>query len=259
MLDIEQIIEALRGNIHLHARDGRDLVVAPEGYKVHEIPVGRDEYPMPTIIEASRHFDDGDSLTAYANRFTDPDKLLLADLNDLRVTIYIDYHGDDTPRRADHRARWEMRWSEEFAVWKKHDGTLQGQDEFVRFLEEYAGDIIKPDAADILELCKDFEAQKSVEFTSSVRLDNGDRKLNYVSETGHKSGIDVPTAFVIRVPIFYGEEPQDLTCKFRWRIHEGTLRLGYELHRVQPVIDAAFRLAVVRVAEAAGVQALYGR
>lgn len=76
-------------------------------------------------------------------------------------------------------------------------------------------------------------------------------KLNEVVEA-------VPEQIKLRIPLFYGEEPLDVVLLFRYRMKEGGLQLGYEFHRLKPVLDAAFRSAAVRVAEASGLPAHFG-
>ena len=53
------------------------------------------------------------------------------------------------------------------------------QVDFARFLEENMPDVVEPDSAELLEVALTFEAKKSVEFSSGVRLANGQIQFQY--------------------------------------------------------------------------------
>lgn len=256
--NVEAIIAAAREAIEVkQLADGRQAIVAPTDFRVHVYGHEGLE-PIRDRIVASPVFHDGDSLAAYAARFKTSDTLLVGDINKSTMVVKLDYHGAAAPAAVDHTATWRVQHSEEFAEWSKLNGKLIEQGEFLRFLEEHASDIVSPEPASVLELVRDFSAMKSVKFQSSKRLDNGDRALVYQEETGTKSGVTIPQKLRFHMPIYWGEEAVNFEAWFRYRIADGALFLGFEFHRIEPIKQAAFRAAVTRVAESAGLDPFYG-
>jgi hypothetical protein len=51
----------------------------------------------------------------------------------------------------------------------------------------------------------------------------------------------------------------DINAFLRWKLGEGTLRLGVQLHRAEHVRQAVFRQIVDRVAVRTGCPAMFGR
>lgn len=254
--DAKSIIEAARAQIEVKTlADGTQVAAVPQGFSIQTLTK---HLPVASRIVANKSFHDGDSLARYVQRYKDADSLLIASITASKVVTLLDYHSAEAPAAVDHSATWQVRHSDEFTEWSKLNGRLTEQAEFIRFLEEHVSDIVSPDPASILELAKDFSAMKSVKFQSAKRLDNGDRNLQYVEETGTKSGIEIPQKLTLSMPIYYGEEPVQFQAWFRYRIADGGLTLGYEFHRIEPVKQAAFKAAVHRVAELAGLDPFYG-
>lgn len=253
-MDVQKLLDAIRANAApTRLRGGREVILVPDGYSVKEVDVS----PVADRVIAKRGFHDGNSLAAYVNRFRTLNTILIADLNKRTVSVSIDYHGQEVGP-VDHTASWTMRHSQEFEQWSLFEGKLHEQAEFIRFMEENSLDVILPDPAKLLDLCRDFEAIKTVQFKASKRLDNGDREFTYAESTGTADRIAVPQKLTLSLPIFYGEAPIEVTALFRYRMKEGGLQLGYEFHRIKPVIDAAFRLAATRVADETGLPAHFG-
>lgn len=268
---VAAIIEAARetGDV-LELKDGRQVIVTTSpGARVHEVakPV---HPPLPTRLVIGRTFHEGDSFGRYVARYKQSGTQLIANLNTAQVVALIDYPDEDQasgevalaavggiPAR-EHMARWTLPYSEAFAAWNKHNGKMLEQTDFLAFLEENVGDVMRPDPARILELVKDFAAVKTTSFQSSRRLDNGDRSLQYVTETNTKAGIEIPQRLYFKMPIYLGEEEVEFSAWFRTRIDAGALYLGIEFHRIEPIKQAAFRQAVTRIAEIAGLDPQYG-
>lgn len=265
--DMAAVIEAARVQPPTTVTpDGKIYVVAPPGFMAHKLYQPPLE-PLPTRIVAAQTFKDGDSLSRYVVRYKDTGSLLLADIGKSLVKVTLDYPDDegDAPvggeerfYAREHTASWPVGFSEEFRVWNAFQGRLHDQAVFLEFIEENVSEVLLPDSAKMLELVKDFSAVKEVQFQSSKRMDNGDRQLLYAEKTGTKSGITIPQQLTLRMPIYYGEEAVDFQAWFRWRIDEGQLKLGVAFHRIEPVKQAAFKVAVARVAEATGLDAFYG-
>lgn len=255
--DQQAVIAAAREALEVvQLEDGRQIVVKPEGFEVEDLTAYQ---PTPPRIVEARAFHNGDSLARYVSRYKSADTLLVADIERRKIRALIDYHSaDGSAENVDHSATWDVQHSEAFKAWSSFEGKLHEQADFIRFLEENATEIATPDPASMLELARDFDAVKSVKFKSSKRLDNGDRALQYTEETGTNGRIEIPEKVTLEMPIFYGEAAVRFQAFFRYRIREGVLGLGYEFHRMQPVLDAAFQQTVAHVAEATGLDPFYG-
>lgn len=253
---IELARNAERASIGIRTTsDGREFILSESGMLIWLT----ERREAPTEIKGERHFHEGDSLAQYVNTFKTPDSIMLASLGQQRVRVMLDYHNPVVPMRAHHNASWTLPFSTEFGVWRAQNNKALAQAEFMRFLEENASEIVTPEAAKILEIISDFEAITTVTFKSSKRLHNGQRELIYSEKDGGAIGrATIPEKITLRMPIFLGEEAVTFSAFVRYRITDGQLVLMYEFHRIQPIIEAAFRLAVTRVAGECGMTPLYG-
>jgi uncharacterized protein YfdQ (DUF2303 family) len=266
----DSIINAARQQAEVKTlANGAEVIVVPAGSTVQTLskPVNT---PLPTRLVIRRVFHDGDSFARYVNRYKQTGSQLIADIDRSKVVAVIDYPDEDDAEVArpdpvppsiparEHVAEWPVRYSEAFAAWNAINGKLLPQADFLRFLEENVGEVMRPDPARILELVKDFSAVKTDKFESSKRLQNGDAALVYITETNVKQGLEVPQKLGLAMPIYHGEGEIAFDAWFRYRIASGALLLGIEFHRIEPVKQAAFRAAVARAVETAGVDPHYG-
>lgn len=267
--EVESIITAARQQAEVKTlQNGGEIIVTPAGSVVHTLSKSPHP-PLPTRLITRRVFHDGDSFARYVGRYKQDGSQLIADIDNGRVVAVLDYP-DDTQAEfsaeaapgaipgREHVAEWPVRYSEAFGIWNAMSGKLHPQADFLRFLEENVGDVSQPDPARILELVKDFSAVKTDRFESSKRLQNGDAALVYITETNVKQGLEVPQQLHMTMPIYHGEDEHKLTAWFRYRIANGQLMLGIEWHRIEPVKQAAFRAAVARTVEIAGIDPHFG-
>lgn len=238
--------------------DGTQLALVPHGSRVETVTRHPQPKPADPWIRESRAFHESDSLARYVAKYKQADSFLVANLTARRISCTIDYHGADAAMTADHTASWTVQHSDEFADWQAFEGKYHPQSDFVQFLEENATDVLHPDAASMLDLCRDFATVENVDFKSSVRLDSGDREFRFARESQVLGSVKVPQKIRLEMPIFYGEDPVQFDALFRYRTDGGGVRMGYFFHRMQPVMDAAFKLAVTSVADGCGLDPYYG-
>ena len=262
---LEAVLAGARiANPLITGRDGAEHVFLPKDFKLAELPDAsrRDPWPLARIEVDDRH-----SLIAYANRFSDTGRsVLLADFDAGRIEARLDWHpANDTGAFGaagpdDHMVALVLRHSEEFARWNALANKLLPQAEFARFLEENAADILHPDATTMIEISRDFEATVGQTYKSAIRLDNGDRKINFTNETNVTNGIIIPQKFVLNIPIYNGEEPDELTALFRWRPDGGgSVNLGFQWHRVEYQRRAHFQQIAFAASEETGLPVFMGR
>ena len=242
---------------------GRTHVLVPKDFTLKDLP---DDSILPSRVKQRVTVDDRASLSAYANRFSSDASILLADYDKGEISARLDWHPHNSlpeflsPDADAHSVTLKLRLSEEFQRWDAFKGKLHPQEDFARFLEENSSDITNPDPATMIELSRDFEATVGQTYKTSVRLDNGDRRINFTQDSRPSGEVVIPTKFVVSIPIYNGEQPDDLTCLFRWRANgQGGIVLGFEWHRVEYQRRAHFQAIATAASEETGLAAFIGR
>lgn len=246
----------------IRTKNGRELLILPEGLKMQD--VSGNEGPRTEWIEQRVVVQTVDSMTDYVNRFKTQPSTLFADIANSRIVAILDYHGgltDVDVGTTDHRAQLDLPYSEEWKTWTGISGRMMGQLEFARFIEENAVDIVAPAGADLLEVVRDLQARRSVNFTKAVRTASNNENFEFTDETEArtKGGIEIPAKFQLSIPVYFDEAPGTLYAFLRWHLDDAKLKLGVQLHRAEHVRQATFKQIVNHLAEATGCQAIFGR
>jgi uncharacterized protein YfdQ (DUF2303 family) len=242
--------------------DGRQFLIVPDGATVREIS---DEHSLqvtlPRYIKQAVTLQTRDSLVEYVNRFKGADTVLFADIAANAIVATVDYHAKDKAAHVAHKAVLTLPFSEEWGLWNAISGKLKPQLEFARFLEENGADVQAPDAAELLEACRDLQAHRKVNFTKAVRTSSDNENFEYTDETKAttKAGIELPTKFKLGLPVYFGEPDTELFAFLRWRLDGGALTLGIQLHRAEHVRQAVFKQIVAGVVERTGCPAVFGK
>jgi hypothetical protein len=63
----------------------------------------------------------------------------------------------------------------------------------------------------------------------------------------------------VRIPLYQGEEPEDLQALFRWRAAGGAIAMGFIWHRVEYMRQARFSQIAFAAAENTGCPVFFGR
>lgn len=131
-----------------------DVLVAPEGIKLHSLKALRDEYKdKPDRREGTAQLQDLASLIQHVNRHKDGDSVLYADILTTApsLTAVLDYQQAgadmvDTARFGKHRAHYAFPLSEEWKAWFAGNGPKNAmkQSEFAAFLEDRIADVANP-------------------------------------------------------------------------------------------------------------------
>lgn len=165
------------------------------------------------------------------------------------------------PGWRDWIATFSAVYSSEFQVWNGFNGRRMKQTEFAQFLEDNLPDIVEPSGAQMLQIARTFETKENVDFSSSVRMDNGDVQLNYQGKTeatAGKGSIKVPDRFTIAVSIFDGEPRDKIECRLRYRISGASLTIWYDMHRAERAVEQAFSGICEQVTDQLAVPLLRG-
>lgn len=263
---LETVLKAARLADPRHTGpDGRQYLALPADFKLHEIADERRRHPWPI---QRMTVDDRNSLTSYANRFSDSRSVIIADYDALTISARLDWHhhNQDGDQRGEsgteaHSVTLKLRPSEEFTRWDTFvKAKFVDQETFARFLEENSTDVLRPDPATLIEIARDFEATVGQTYKTSTRLDNGDRRIVFESETRATNDVVIPQKITLRIPFYNGEEPSDIEAHFRWRgTGGGSVVFALEWHRVEYHRRAHFNAIAFTAAEETGLPVFLGR
>lgn len=241
---------------------GREFLIVPEDHTSTDVtPSHKSDVLMPRSIKQAVTLQNSIALIDYLNRFKSDNSLLLADVAQSRVMAAIDYHGAKAPALVEHRATLDLPFSEEWKTWSGINGQLKPQLEFARFVEENAPDIKAPDASSLLEAVRDLQAKRSVNFMAAVRTASDNESFEYTdnTETRGKGDLELPTKFLLSIPVYFGDSDVEVPAFLRWKLEEGKLLLGIKLHRAEHIRQAAFQLIVTDATEKTGVLSVFGK
>lgn len=160
------------------------------------------------------------------------------------VVVILDDHAAAKPGWRRHRAVLNLRPSTEWLYWTRLDGELLDQEAFAEHLQEGIPDILKPDAATLIEVAEKFQATTSVKFRSGVDRTSGEVKFLYDESTEATSStaagdISVPRGFTLALAPFIGEERVEVEARLRYRAKNGSLSIGYKLERPERIVEEA--------------------
>jgi len=214
-------------------------------HKDLKIDLHKELLERPLRIEANRVLGDVESFIAYYNRFATEDSIIECDIDKAKFLATIDYHKiSGQADNRDHKATYNCPLTEEWKNWKENDGREMSQVNFARFIEQNQKTIIDPVGADMLEMTKTLESNKTVNFKSGTRLDNGETQFVFEETISSKAGqsgkLKIPQQITIGVRLFQNGDAYKLDALFRYRITgEGQLTMWYELIESHVTHEAA--------------------
>lgn len=172
------------------------------------------------------------------------------------IRAVINAHAQITPGHGDHTITLQLQRTDDWKEWAAKDGQLQDQVAFAEFIEDHLPNFVSPSGADMLELAQTFQATTKVDFASSQRVKSGETQLIYQetgsATAGKKGQLAIPDTFTIALQPFDRGEVYKVQARFRYRITDGHLRLGYRLTRPKDVLRDAFDQVVAKVATDTG-------
>jgi uncharacterized protein YfdQ (DUF2303 family) len=217
------------------------FTVVPKDYRIEDL---ENFLPRPLRIKEDVALHDTDSFIAYVNNFKLPVSRIFFDTIEEEFVTLLDYHEVETAGWCDHTASYKPRRSVECETWMASNRKQMTQVDFARFLEENMPDVVEPNSAELLQVALTFEAKKSVEFSSGVRLNNGQIQFQYdevVRGTAQKGTIEIPEQFVLGIPIHVNGPAYRIPVRLRWRLQEGKVVFWYEIVRPHRFIEDALK------------------
>jgi uncharacterized protein YfdQ (DUF2303 family) len=234
------------------------FTIVPKDYEVKDLEAF---LPRPLRIKQEVILYDTDSFIGYVKEFMTGATLIFFDVQQETFFAAFDYHEIDKPSWCEHSAQFKPRRSVEFTTWMDSNRKQMTQVEFARFLEENLPDVVEPNSAELLQVALTFEAKKAVEFSSGVRLSNGQIEFQYdeiVRGTAQKGKIEVPEKFVLGVPIHVNGPAYRIDVRLRWRLQEGKVAFWYEVVRPHRLIEHALKEISQRIANETALPLLTG-
>jgi len=240
-------------------KDLAAYAVLPKGYQLESLEAFLER---PLRIREEVALQDADSFIAYLNDFKVLDvSRIFFNGDEEQFTAVIDYHGTDEASWCTHNAGFKPRRSEEFKTWLASNRKQLTQVDFARFLEENLPDVVEPNSAELLQVALTFEAKRSVEFSSGVRLANGQIQFQFdetIRGAAQKGTIEIPEQFVLGISIHTNGPAYRIPVRLRWRLQESKLTFWYEIVRPHKFIEDALREILARVAQETGIAVLAG-
>lgn len=219
----------------------------------------------PKRIKGTTNVTDIASLHTYWDKHADPISDMFADPTRHRFEAVIDAHagtGGLGPDWQQHRAVCTLTLSDPMKAWQACNTKEMGQEAFGEFLDEQMAFIVAPEAADLVEMVQHFEATTTASFKSAVKMQSGQRMLQYVEQVDASmstGAIAIPRTIEVRLPVWRNMATTvDLTALLRFRVRGDKLTLSYKLVQLADVIDGAFADVVADVVEHIGRPVLLG-
>jgi uncharacterized protein YfdQ (DUF2303 family) len=161
------------------------------------------------------------------------------------MVAVLDDHSTGEAGWGGHRAALTLIRTDEWLRWMGLDGQLVDQVTFAEHIEDSQIDIVRPDAADLLEIAQSFHGTTNTSWRSSQRLADGSVQFTHHEEVETSAGrdepLEVPSTFELAIAPFVGEDPVRLVARLRYRMRDGKLSIGYKLDRpadaIRDVID----------------------
>lgn len=200
------------------------------------------------------HVTDVASLAQYHAKHGTDHSEVFADLDAATITAVLNaYHADDTDWQ-DHRVTLTMRQTPQWITWTGQNRVMMSQQAFAEFLEDNAADIAADgpvSAADLIELAQEFHAHTKVTFASGKRLKSGETQFIYTESTEAKAGergtIAIPDEFELALRPLEDCDLFRIKARFRYRLREGQLTLGYHIddpaQKFRSAVDEVVALA----------------
>lgn len=174
--------------------------------------------------------------------------------NDVKSTPIIT--GEAFQRHGDHQAKLVLKHSPEWLAWIGKSETPMTQTDFAEFLEDHAEDVSMPGIEQMMAVATGLQATSGATFRSAINQSNGAVKVQFDEDIkGVVQGrdLEIPTEFQVAIRPFMGCSRYPVTCRFRWRLNGGNLRMHFKAMSTDWILEAALEAIVKRIAEEAGI------
>lgn len=177
------------------------------------------------------------------------------------VAAILNGNGISGPGWGDFRVAIEFRPTPQWEKWKARDGKMLSQIDFAEFIEENLEDISDPPGAAMLEIASQLQVIRTVNFKSKVTLSSGAFIFQHDQDDNAKVSagqIDVPQTFTLGVAPIFGLASYAVPARFRYRIEDGKLRLGFKLQRIETMMAQIIEDVIAKIERGANVSVMDG-
>lgn len=146
--------------------------------------------------------------------------------------VVLDDASAGAPAWRDHVVRYDAQLHPDWQRWAGVNGAAMPQEDFLEFLIDNEDTIVKPAAAELLELVAGFQQITTTRFESAVNVQNGLRKLTFREDDGTPQEVRIPEVIEVGVPVYRGGEAFKMQVRVKTRARDGEVR--FSLQRVRP-------------------------
>lgn len=271
--EVQSIIDLTR---EAHAGELRELnpvdtpllsVTIPSGYARETIDLTK-YLPSPLRASGTVSLQTVDDFAKYVARHDDGDATTIwADMNRHAIAAVLDDHWsaasgvvspDERPGWGEHRATLALKATDEWTHWLNGDGIPMDQEKFAEHIEDGQVEIVKPEAAELLEIVQSMQGHTDAQWKSAKRLHDGSVQFLYSEDAtataGGKGELEIPQTFELMIAPFLGEDVMALTARLRYRVKGGNLSIGYKLVRPGDVVRDCIDQIADRLASQFGTE-----
>ena len=177
------------------------------------------------------------------------------------VVAVLNGSGPNGPGWADYRVQISFRPTPQWLKWKAIDGKLLPQANFAEFVEDNLEDISDPAGGAMLEIVTYLQATRTVSFKSGIKLSSGQIQFQNLEDIEAKVGagsIAVPETFTLGIAPIFGLASYAVPARFRYRIQDGKLQMGFKLQRVETMMGQIIEDVIAKIERGANISVMDG-
>lgn len=229
--------------------EGKSFAVTNGKQQLHDLePILAPLRDKPRLIAQDIDVRTPKSLAAYMNLYADTSHMaLVSTAAPFTVCVILDYHIADPeleegnqPRWGSHTITMKPRYTPAYAAWRERHRKQLGQRDTMEFLEDRMVDVVKPDAADVMDMVMNFDGLTKVTFSSSQRLTDGRVQVVYKEEEADSGRVTFYEELTLMLPVFEGAEPEPVKVRVRHRTRDGQLSFIFVIANIEELERAAF-------------------
>ncbi len=246
-------------------------LVQLDATKLYAVPLGADrrvldlrEYlDTPDRARGTVTVQTVDDFARYITRHDTQDGTTVwVDMDTALIVGVLDDHGQE-PGWGEHRARLQLKPTDEWAHWTRLDGKLVDQETFAEHIEDGLKEIVEPAGQIMLEVAQSMQGHTKADWKQAQRLSDGSISFVYhedaTATAGGNGELEIPERFKLGIAPFLGEEAYAVNARLRYRVTGGNLTIGYKLDRPGDVARDAIDKIADRLAHTFTERVFIGR
>ncbi|WAX93172.1 YfdQ family protein [Aminobacter sp. NyZ550] len=214
------------------------------------------------------------------NRHKDADSVLFGKTSwpEPKLTAVLDYDREGVAaRNRGHRVVYTFPLTDEFKAWVNGSAKPMDQESFAAFIEEHAAELAAPfdgerstyeplfketmaTPSDVLSLSRHLEVMVSAKAKQGIRLQTGERTVEFTEEHQNAKGekVVIPGIFMVSVPAFVDGDPVRIPARLRYRIAGGDIKWFYQLYRWEFFLREQVGFDLKQAADGTGLPSFEG-